>query len=258
MKTSSHLEQGNLYTRKELQEKFEIKDATIFTGVFKPKNHDSIWIFVTEQKTPDRTQYEDSLKGDVLRWEGQKSGRKDDLITKHKILDLELVVFYRKRKYEHQNAAFRYEGVFEYESHEGGNPKKFVLRRIKPEIETAAEKDIEAYQVEELFEGSSEKRYVNYYERNPKVRATAIRIHGTRCMACDFDFEKVYGERGKGYIEVHHVVPISKSDGMKQVNPKKDLVVLCANCHRMVHRDKDHVLSLDELKCIIQKNLKPA
>jgi hypothetical protein len=29
MKTSSHLKQGNLYTRKELQEKFGIKDATI-------------------------------------------------------------------------------------------------------------------------------------------------------------------------------------------------------------------------------------
>jgi predicted HNH restriction endonuclease len=63
-------------------------------------------------------------------------------------------------------------------------------------------------------------------------------------MACDFDFEEVYGERGKGYIEVHHVVPISKLDGTFQVDPEKHVVVLCANCHRMVHWDKDNVLSL--------------
>ncbi|RMD59199.1 hypothetical protein D6833_11785 [Candidatus Parcubacteria bacterium] len=75
-------------------------------------------------------------------------------------------------------------------------------------------------------------------------------------MACGFDFESVYGERGKGYIEVHHVVPISRLDGETLVDPEKDVVVLCANCHRMVHRRKDNVLSLSELKLIIQENAK--
>ena len=50
---------------------FTIKDATINTGIFQPKGHDSVWLFVTEQKTPDRTQYVDRLDGDELRWEGQ-------------------------------------------------------------------------------------------------------------------------------------------------------------------------------------------
>ncbi len=43
---------------------------TVNTGIFQPQGHDSVWLFVTEHKTPDRTQYVDHLEGDVLRWQG--------------------------------------------------------------------------------------------------------------------------------------------------------------------------------------------
>lgn len=65
----------------------------------------------------------------------------------------------------------------------------------------------ECYEVQE--EGKKVQYYTTRYERKPKNRKAAIKIHGTRCMACGFDFEKVYGERGKDYIEVHHVVPLA-------------------------------------------------
>jgi hypothetical protein len=57
MQTSSQLIVGTTYTREDLARKFDIKDATLFTGIFKPKGHDSVWFFVTENKTPDRIQY---------------------------------------------------------------------------------------------------------------------------------------------------------------------------------------------------------
>jgi hypothetical protein len=57
---------GRVYSRGELREIFDITDATINTGVFRPKGHASIWLFVTEEKTADRTQYKDLLEGDVL------------------------------------------------------------------------------------------------------------------------------------------------------------------------------------------------
>lgn len=71
-------------------------------------------------------------------------------------------------------------------------------------------------------------------------------------MACGFDFEKVYGERGKDYVEVHHVVPLADRDEVVDIDPAKDLIVVCANCHRMIHRRKNEVLSLNELKSIIK------
>lgn len=81
MQISCHLTVGHTYSRKELAQKFGIKDATIFTGIFRPKGHESIWLFVTQEKTADRTQYKDELSGDDLYIERQKSGRKDKLLS---------------------------------------------------------------------------------------------------------------------------------------------------------------------------------
>ena len=38
-----------------------------------------------------------------------------------------------------------------------------------------------------------------------------------------------------------------------EVNPETDLIVLCANCHRMVHRKKGMTLTIEELKEKIKK-----
>lgn len=56
------------------------------------------------------------------------------------------------------------------------------------------------------------------------------------CSACDFDFEMTYGKIGSGYIEAHHIIPVaSLQEGAR--TRLSDLVPLCANCHRMVHRN---------------------
>ena len=80
-----------------------------------------------------------------------------------------------------------------------------------------------------------------------------MKHHGVKCKVCSFDFEEVYGERGKAYIEVHHLRPVSTLDGKTKVDPKSDMTVLCSNCHRMVHRRKDHVLAPEELKRVLRK-----
>lgn len=131
MQTSVHLRIGDVYTRSMLCEKFGIKDATINTGIFRPAGHMSVWLFVTENKTPDRTPYVDHLVGDILKWDGQTSGRKDDLIINHSEQGLELILFYRKEKYEFPGAAFKYEGPFEYVSHQGMKPTHFMLKRVQ-------------------------------------------------------------------------------------------------------------------------------
>ena len=85
-------------------------------------------------------------------------------------------------------------------------------------------------------------------ERDPRLRDAAIRIHGTTCAACGFAFAEVYGDWGEGYIEVHHLEPLGDSESGRETNPESDLVVLCANCHRMAHRRRDIALSVEELR----------
>lgn len=114
--------------------------------------------------------------------------------------------------------------------------------------------DIESLSIEEdHFEGNPTKRYSNYYERDPKIRLKAIRHHKVICKACGFDFEKIYGARGKNYIEVHHNKPLSHVKRSIKIDIANDLTVLCSNCHRMIHRRQDDVLSLSDLQAIIEK-----
>lgn len=78
-------------------------------------------------------------------------------------------------------------------------------------------------------------------ERDPRLRREKLRQvakagQPVACEVCGFDFGAVYGPIGDGYIEVHHRLPLHASGP----RPTKltDLVLLCSNCHRMIHRSK--------------------
>jgi len=105
------------------------------------------------------------------------------------------------------------------------------------------------------FEGTKQSRLINYYERNAALRTDAIKIHGTVCKACSFDFEKIYGKHGEFYIEVHHLKPLYTLVEETLIDPEKDMTVLCANCHRMIHRKRDNPLSVEELKELLKRTL---
>lgn len=105
---------------------------------------------------------------------------------------------------------------------------------------------------EAYFEGAKKTVVVNQYERNDEARRKCITVHGYRCKVCGMDFEKTYGEIGHGFIHVHHIVPISQIGEEYQLDPVKDLVPVCPNCHAMLHRGSEgKVLTVDELKEII-------
>lgn len=127
-----------------------------------------------------------------------------------------------------------------------------ILKKYQESLLSTVYEDIESSKFEnEFFEGEQCERYSNYHERDPKLRAKAIEKHGYICAVCGFDFFSTYGEHGKGFIEVHHKKPISTLNIKTRVNPETDMEVLCANCHRMIHRHKDKILSVDELKSMV-------
>lgn len=113
--------------------------------------------------------------------------------------------------------------------------------------------DSERAQEESYYkDGKTIEYFGTRYERNPVNRAKAIEIHGVTCKACGFNFENVYGERGKDFIEVHHVKPLHTIGAETEINPETDLVPVCSNCHRMIHRKKNDVLTIQELKGLLK------
>ncbi len=104
-------------------------------------------------------------------------------------------------------------------------------------------------------EGEEENIRGIRYERNPEARKKCIDHYGCKCDVCGMDFEKTYGELGKGFIEVHHIIPISQRGGEYEVNSIEDLVPLCSNCHSMIHRTKGEPLSIEKLRSLLKKDL---
>ena len=100
---------------------------------------------------------------------------------------------------------------------------------------------------EQYIEGVSSKVAVNRYERNRVARAKCIETHGYICAVCSIDFEEVYGPIGTHYIHVHHIVPLSKIKKGYRLDPVKDLIPVCPNCHAMIHITEP-VLTVEQMR----------
>lgn len=87
-----------------------------------------------------------------------------------------------------------------------------------------------------LPEGSVTTVKVNRYERNPINRLRCISHYGAECWVCGLDFGEHYGPAAAGFIEVHHRIPVSAMGRGYLVDPIRDLVPLCSNCHSAAHR----------------------
>ncbi len=171
------------------------------------------------------------------RYEGQKN----------KEIELQSIRFRRELKNEFQKVFPDVRGEFSIEY--GGDLNHFVFTPIFADKEYVDEGE------NDFAEGQIAYRNHKIRERNPKVvekaKARFKQNHdgSIYCEVCGFDFSKVYGELGEGYIEGHHVIPVSE---LKEGDKTKveDIAMLCANCHRMIHRNSG--LSLEELSDMVE------
>lgn len=85
------------------------------------------------------------------------------------------------------------------------------------------------------------------YERSSVNRMLCLSKHGYSCKVCGFNFEATYGELGREFIHVHHVIPVSQMGEDYHVNPIRDLIPVCPNCHAMLHRTNPPI-SVEQLR----------
>lgn len=75
---------------------------------------------------------------------------------------------------------------------------------------------------------------------------------GYCCQICKMTFSKVYGDIGKEFAEAHHVVPLSRLK--KEVQSSlADLITVCSNCHRMLHKLDGGMSDVPRLKRMLRK-----
>ncbi|MGH9342397.1 MAG: HNH endonuclease [Terriglobia bacterium] len=134
-----------------------------------------------------------------------------------------------------------------------------VAEAIEEPSESFVEESSTAETVDRQFQSmtadETKRRLTAHYriDRSQRLRAAKIKVfekvHSRiYCENCSFDFEHKYGERGRGYIEVHHRLPLA-AVLPNTITNLTDLMLVCSNCHRMVHRSEP-ILSPQELQSI--------
>ena len=90
-------------------------------------------------------------------------------------------------------------------------------------------------------------------ERNSALAKKRKQKDDYQCQICEFKMEDIYGYLGKDYAEAHHIVPLNKIKKQSKTNVE-DLITVCPNCHRMLHRMKGEKSDIVKLKSIVRKN----
>lgn len=104
------------------------------------------------------------------------------------------------------------------------------------------------------IEGAARQVTVNAYERSAQARDECLRHYGYQCSVCAFDFGKIYGPHGEGFIHVHHIKPLAELKKEYEVDPIQDLRPVCPNCHAMIHRGGQQI-GIEVLKKLLTENL---
>lgn len=94
---------------------------------------------------------------------------------------------------------------------------------------------------ETFREGSAKDIIQTRYERNPEARKRCLSMYGYSCKVCAFNFKDHFGEIGKNFVHVHHINQISEIGEDYEIDPMKDLIPVCPNCHSMIHLKDPHI-----------------
>jgi 5-methylcytosine-specific restriction enzyme A len=213
---------------------------------------DNIFIF-SNVGIPGRTghDYNNYWDGDLFVWEATKLSNVNQPQIKKMLSGSKTVLLFTRTD---DRSKFTFEGIVIAKEVAKTAPVQIIWQFKEYPYESFEEKrPALAEEREPLYEGHLTRITINKYERNPLARRMCIEHHGTFCNVCSFDFYITYGELGKGYIHVHHLIPISSLGESYTLTPETDLIPVCPNCHSMIHKQIPPVLP-DELKEIINDN----
>lgn len=132
------------------------------------------------------------------------------------------------------------------------NVLAYLIKRIEDRETTLRYPDIEVS--DDHSEGHVLKCYVNKFERDKSARDKCVKKFGWQCQVCGINFNSVYGSLGKDFIHVHHLVPLHTIKREYKVNPLRDLIPVCPNCHAMLHKliNKEKLESEEQYRNAVQ------
>lgn len=99
------------------------------------------------------------------------------------------------------------------------------------------------------FEGQITETQVLRRSRSNKLRLEALTRSGGVCAGCSTNYGAMLGGRGWRVLQVHHKQQLSDRDE-PQVTELDDLAVVCANCHMLIHADREAALEVEAVAAL--------
>ncbi|HRI71177.1 MAG TPA: hypothetical protein PK156_43390 [Polyangium sp.] len=99
----------------------------------------------------------------------------------------------------------------------------------------------------EAIEGFRREHEVLSRSRSKKLRDEAKRLAKGKCYTCEKNFSELFDGLGERVLEAHHKKQVALMETPELTNVK-DLAVVCANCHRLIHAEPKKAMQVDELR----------
>ncbi|MCC5803802.1 DUF3427 domain-containing protein [Rossellomorea vietnamensis] len=245
---------GNSYSRKDIyniKKVPEEKQGGNWNTGYTTFNND-VYIFVN-LNSAGRTghNYDNKFIGDDLQWFSKKTHTLNTPTIQAMLNPRGKILIFSRE--DSKNVFFTYNGVGSVKEYNDSTRVRILWGFYDENENPPARLPEEITKPDKYVEGITKQITVNLYERNPVARKKCIDYYGLNCSICNFNFEDHYGKIGKDFIHVHHLVELSSIGKEYEVDPIKDLIPLCPNCHAMLHKRRP-TYSIDELKKIIQLN----
>lgn len=240
---------GKLYSRNDIYEILKVpierRKGAWNTGY---REYNGQYFIFVGVNTKGRTghNYNNHWEGNLLYWRGKKGSHKEQKSVRN-ILNKNSIVHIFTR-IDNKQVKFNYEGIGKVEKFKDTKPITVYWRFDNFNNENL--EDEKNVREEHYIEGKVEDMSIRYYKRNMKAREKCLIYYGYNCSICGMNFEKMYGEIGKKFIEVHNLIEISKYDLDHIIDPVNELRPVCSNCHSMLHR-KNPMYTIEEMKKIL-------
>lgn len=243
-------EVGTEYSKRQIRKVIghpeHARGGPLDTGV---SEHNGEFLIFANVGTEGRTghDYDNRWEGSLFRW-SHKRGSTIYWPSVQRLLSAERIhMFWRTDN----QRVFKYAGLARADSVFETSPVGVLWSFSGQSTNVDYDSHPGEVSVKEYKEGAVRHVWVNVYERDRTARETCLAYYGPGCTICGFEFEERYGTIGKGFMHVHHLVPLSEIRRTYVVDPIKDLRPVCPNCHAIVHRRRPP-FTIEEVRMMLR------
>jgi hypothetical protein len=126
---------------------------------------------------------------------------------------------------------------------------EYLLGEMEPAFTPSQSSPAAPFLAAAALEGIAKELRFTIRSRSRPLREAALAASNGVCEACGVDYSRFFGGLGMAVLQVHHKKQLAKQEEAV-VTGLSDLAVVCANCHALIHSNKDSAMEVSALSSL--------